>query len=239
MEWFEDWFNSKYYHVLYKNRDKSEAIFFLKNIVNQLKLKDCKILDVACGKGRHAKHFNELGFEVTGIDLSQNSIEFAKKYSNDKLNFFVHDMRSVFKEDHFNLVTNLFTSFGYFEDSKDEQIAINSMSINLKNEGLLLIDFMNVKKVINSLVKFEIKEIDNVKFTIERKYDGNHIIKKIKIEDKEEVLNFQEKVRALTLNDFSKLLEKVNMKIIDLFGDYSLNNYDANNSERLIIISKK
>ena len=239
MEWFEDWFNSKYYHVLYKNRDKSEAIFFLKNIVNQLKLKDCKILDVACGKGRHSKHFNELGFEVTGIDLSQNSIEFAKKYSNDKLNFFVHDMRSVFKKDHFNLVTNLFTSFGYFEDTKDEQIAINSMSINLKKEGLLLIDFMNVKNVINSLVKFEIKEIDNVKFTIERKYDGNHIIKKIKIEDKEEVLNFQEKVRALTLNDFSKLLDKVNMKIIDLFGDYSLNNYNANNSERLIIVSKK
>ena len=95
MEWFEDWFNSKYYHILYKNRDTSEAIFFLKNIINQLKFKDGKILDVACGKGRHAKYFNELGYEVIGTDLSQKSIEFAKNYSNEKLDFFVHDMRPV------------------------------------------------------------------------------------------------------------------------------------------------
>ena len=239
MEWFEDWFNSKYYHILYKNRDKNEAIFFLKNIINQLKFKDGKILDVACGKGRHAKYFNELGYEVTGIDLSQNSIEFAKKYNNDKLDFFVHDMRLVFKENHFDLVTNLFTSFGYFDDLNDEQIAINSMSNNLKREGLLLIDFMNVKKVINSLVKFEIKEIDNVKFTIERKYDGNYIIKKIKVEDRKTILNFQEKVRALTLYDFNLMIKNANMNIINLFGNYSLNEFDAQNSDRLIILSQK
>lgn len=239
MEWFEDWFNSKYYHILYKNRDSSEAIFFLKNIINQLKFEDGKILDVACGKGRHAKYLNELGYEVTGIDLSQNSIEFAKNYNNDKLDFFVHDMRLVFKENHFDLVTNLFTSFGYFEDLNDEQIAINSMSNNLKREGLLLIDFMNVKKVINSLVKFEIKEIDNIKFTIERKYDDNYIIKKIKVEDQKTILNFQEKVRALTLYDFNLMMKSANMKIINLFGNYSLNEFDAQNSDRLIIISQK
>ena len=239
MEWFENWFNSKYYHILYKNRDKSEAIFFLKNIINQLKFKDVKILDVACGKGRHAKYFNELGYEVTGIDLSQNSIEFAKNYNNDTLDFFVHDMRLVFKENHFDLVTNLFTSFGYFDDLNDEQIAINSMSNNLKREGLLLIDFMNVKKVINSLVKFEIKEIDNMKFTIERKYDGNYIIKKIKVEDQKKILNFQEKVRALTLYDFNLMLKNANLKIINLFGNYSLNEFDAQNSDRLIILSQK
>ena len=239
MEWFENWFNSKYYHILYKNRDTSEAIFFLKNIINQLKFKDVKILDVACGKGRHAKYFNELGYEVIGTDLSQKSIEFAKNYSNEKLDFFVHDMRSVFKKNHFDLVTNLFTSFGYFEDLNDEQIAINSMSNNLKREGLLLIDFMNVKKVINSLVKFEIKEIDNMKFTIERKYDGNYIIKKIKVEDQKKILNFQEKVRALTLYDFNLMIKNANMNIINLFGNYSLNEFDAQSSDRLIILSQK
>ncbi len=239
MEWFEDWFNSKYYHILYKNRDKSEAIFFLKNIVNKLKFKKGKILDVACGKGRHAKYFNELGNEVIGIDLSYNSIEFAKKYNNDKLKFFVHDMRSVFKEYHFDLVTNLFTSFGYFKDINDEQIAFTSMSNNLKKEGFLLIDFMNVKKVINSLVEFETKEIDDVRFTIKRKYNGCHIIKKIKIEDQKAILNFEEKVRALTLYDFNLLIERANMKIINLFGNYALNEFNAQNSDRLIILAQK
>ena len=239
MDWFRNWFESKYYHILYKNRDKDEAIFFLKNIIKHLKLDEGKILDVACGKGRHAKYLNEIGFNVTGIDLSKNSINHAKKYSNKKLKFFVHDMRSVFKENTFDLVTNLFTSFGYFENTTDEQDTINAMAKNLHKQGLLLIDFMNVKKVINSLVENETKKIDGVKFTIERKFDKNYIIKKIKIKDEKTILNFQEKVRALTLFDFNIMLEKANMKIIDLFGDYSLNNFNAINSDRLIIIAKR
>ena len=239
MDWFRNWFDSKYYHILYKNRDKDEAIFFLKNIIKHLKLDEGKILDVACGKGRHAKYLNEIGFNVTGIDLSKNSIKQAKKYSNKKLKFFVHDMRSVFKENTFDLVTNLFTSFGYFENTTDEQDTINAMAKNLHKQGLLLIDFMNVKEVINSLVENETKEIDGVKFTIERKFDKNYIIKTIKIKDEKTILNFQEKVRALTLFDFNIMLEKANMKIIDLFGDYSLNNFNAINSDRLIIVAKR
>tara|TARA_B100002019_G_scaffold102137_1_gene88056 strand:+ start:99 stop:827 length:729 start_codon:yes stop_codon:yes gene_type:complete len=239
MNWFENWFNSKYYHILYKNRDHKEAVFFLDNIIKNININNGRILDVACGKGRHAKYLNHLGFNVTGIDLSKNSIEFANKDSNENLKYFVHDMRSVFKKNHFDLVTNLFTSFGYFENQEDEQTTINAMSNNLKEGGLLLIDFMNVKKVISSLVTSESKEIDGIKFLIERKYDENHIIKKIIIKDKDSDLNFQEKVRALTLYDFDVMLKKANMKIVDLFGDYSLNEFNAIDSDRLIIISRK
>ena len=239
MNWFENWFNSKYYHILYKNRDHKEAVFFLDNIIKNININNGRILDVACGKGRHAKYLNHLGFNVTGIDLSKNSIEFANKDSNENLKYFVHDMRSVFKKNHFDLVTNLFTSFGYFENQEDEQTTINAMSNNLKEGGLLLIDFMNVKKVISSLVTSESKEIDGIKFLIERKYDENHIIKKIIIKDKDSDLNFQEKVRALTLYDFDVMLKKANMKIVDVFGDYSLNEFNAIDSDRLIIISRK
>ena len=239
MNWFENWFNSKYYHILYKNRDHKEAVFFLDNIIKNININNGRILDVACGKGRHAKYLNHLGFNVTGIDLSKNSIEFANKDSNENLKYFVHDMRSVFKKNHFDLVTNLFTSFGYFENQEDEQTTINAMSNNLKEGGLLLIDFMNVKKVISSLVTSESKEIDGIKFLIERKYDENHIIKKIIIKDKDSDINFQEKVKALTLYDFDVMLKKANMKIVDLFGDYSLNEFNAIDSDRLIIISRK
>ena len=239
MNWFENWFNSKYYHILYKNRDHKEAVFFLDNIIKNININDGQILDVACGKGRHAKYLNHLGFNVTGIDLSKNSIEFANRDCNENLKYFVHDMRSVFRKNHFDLVTNLFTSFGYFENQEDEQTTINAMSNNLKEGGLLLIDFMNVKKVISSLVKSESKEIDGIKFLIERKYDENHIIKKIIIKDQDSDLNFQEKVRALTLYDFDVMLKKANMKIVDLFGDYSLNEFNAIDSDRLIIISRK
>ena len=239
MDWFKNWFNSKYYHILYRNRDEQEAVFFLNKIINHIKLKKGKVLDVACGKGRHAKYLNKIGFDVVGIDLSKNSIDFAKKHENEKLKFYVHDMRNVFKKNEYNLVTNLFTSFGYFEDHKDEQKAINSMAKNLKKEGMLLIDFMNVKKVINSLIPSEKKIIDDINFNIKRSFNENYIIKDIEIIDKKINLKFQEKVRTLTLIDFNKMLEKANLKIIDLFGDYKLSDFNALHSDRLIILAMK
>ena len=239
MDWFKNWFDSKYYHILYKNRDEQEAVFFLNKIINHIKLKKGKVLDVACGKGRHAKYLNKIGFNVVGIDLSKNSIDLAKKHENEKLKFYVHDMRNVFKENEYKLVTNLFTSFGYFEYHKDEQKAINSMAKNLKKEGMLLIDFMNVKKVINSLIPSEKKIIDDINFNIKRSFNENYIIKDIEIIDKEINLKFQEKVRTLTLIDFNKMLEKANLKIIDLFGDYKLSDFNALHSDRLIILAMK
>src|SRR6478736_3856513 len=73
--WFASWFDTPYYHILYKDRDEEEAEFFMDNLVHYLNLpEEAKILDLACGKGRHAFHLIQLGFDVTGADLSVNSI---------------------------------------------------------------------------------------------------------------------------------------------------------------------
>ena len=239
MAWYKDWFDSKYYHLLYKNRDYNEAALFLDNISNEFKKKNARILDIACGKGRHAKYLNSIGFDVTGVDLSFNSIKYAKKYENKKLKFHQHDMRNVFEENKFDIVTNLFTSFGYFDDTLDNQKAINSMAGNLKKGGLLLIDFMNVKKVIMNLVASEIKVIEDVKFKISREIINNHIIKTINVEDENKTFSHQEKVHCLTLFDFTLMLEKAKMKIVNVVGDYNLNHFNALKSDRLIILAQK
>ena len=239
MSWFKTWFDSKYYHILYKNRDEKEAIRFLDNITQYLKITKGNILDVGCGKGRHAKYFNELGFNVVGIDLSLNSISTAKQNETQDLKFHQFDMRKVFKENSFNLVTNLFTSFGYFDNTQDEQKSINAMSKNLKKDGLLIIDFMNVKKIIKNLVGEESKEINKVKFDITREFKDDYILKNISITDNNITLRFQEKVHALTLFDFSEMIQKSGMSIIDIFGSYNLDSFDASKSERLILIARK
>ena len=103
--------------LLYKNRNTDEAEFFLKNLLNHLKAsKVDKFLDIACGKGRHAIFINKMGFDIEGIDLSNESIEHANEFANDKLKFKVHDMRSFYKKDEFDIILNLFTSFGYFDN---------------------------------------------------------------------------------------------------------------------------
>ena len=117
--WFTSWFDSPYYHVLYKERNYREAQIFMDNLTHYLNLPEhAKVLDLACGKGRHAIYLNQLGFTVLGVDLSENSIAIAKKNENETLHFEVHDMRHSFA-DKYDAIFNLFTSFGYFECDAD------------------------------------------------------------------------------------------------------------------------
>ena len=242
MNWYANWFNSHYYHILYNNRDEKEAEFFIDNLIKRLNLvTPSKLIDIACGKGRHATYFNTKGFDVTGVDLSQNSIEHAIRQSIKKknLSFKVHDMRELYKANHFDVATNLFTSFGYFEDETDEQKAINSISQSLKANGLLIIDFMNVNKVVDNLVVKEQKIIQSITFNIKRKVEDHYIIKDIEILDSNKKYEFQEKVKALNLDRFTTFVNEGGLKIIDIFGNYSLDRFDTKKSNRLILICKK
>ena len=240
MSWFINWFDSPYYHILYKDRNKKEARIFIDNLLTYLQIpKKSTLLDVACGKGRHAIYFNKKGMNVVGIDLSKKSIQIAKKNSNKNLQFGVWDMRKVFKQNTFDIVTNLFTSFGYFEKNEDEQKAINAMAQNLKKEGILVIDFMNTKKVTKHLIKYEKKTVNQINFKIKRRLKKKYIIKDIAFSDNGEDFKFQEKVKALTLVDLSDLISNAKLKIIDIFGNYQLEDFNVLKSERLIIVCKK
>jgi SAM-dependent methyltransferase len=239
-DWFSSWFNTKYYHILYKNRDDNEAERFIKNLTKDLKIApNSKILDLACGKGRHSVFLNKLGFNVEGCDLSKESINFAKKFENEKLHFFVHDMREPIQNKTYDYVLNLFTSIGYFEDVTDNLKMIQSIEHYTNKNGVLVIDFMNAEKVINHLIKTEVKEIDGVTFHIKREIVDGFIVKTIAFNDEGKAYKYQEKVQALTLPDFKKLFNKSAFSIYKVCGDYDLNNFDVNHSDRLIIYAKK
>lgn len=238
--WYVTWFDTPYYHLLYKNRNQMEAGNFIENLLQHLKpSKEALFLDVACGKGRHSKHIHQLGFNVHGIDLSEKSIKEASIFNNERLHFEQHDMREVYRSNYFDYAVNLFTSFGYFDDVSDNQKAMDAMAKNLKKDGILVIDFMNAKKVCLNLVEKEMKSVDYIDFYIERKIKSGFIQKDIQFTDKGKKHHFQEKVQALTLNDFSNLLQKAGLKIIDLWGNYEKNDFDVLKSNRLIIIAQK
>jgi SAM-dependent methyltransferase len=238
--WFATWFNTPYYHLLYKDRNHLEAQHFLSNLLQKLNpTSNSKFLDVACGKGRHSVYINQQGFTVFGIDLSSESITYAQQFENDNLHFAIHDMRLDFQENSYDYVLNLFTSFGYFEKDEDNQKAINSMANNLQVGGKVIIDFMNAKKVISNLVFDEIKKTENIDFHIQRKTEDGYIIKDIRFQNKGEEFHFQERVQVLCLSDFSKYLQNAGLKVINLWGDYELNDFDVINSNRLIIVAQK
>jgi len=236
--WFASWFDTPYYHILYKERNDDEAQLLMDNLTQYLNLpEEAKILDLACGKGRHAIYLNSLDYDVTGADLSENSIAEASKFANDKLHFKVHDMREPFEEK-YDAIFNLFTSFGYFEDDADNYKTLKAIHNSLTETGFAVLDFMNVDYVLANLVPEEVKTVDGIAFHIKRYFKDGHIFKEIDFEDQGKKYHFTEKVQALRLEDFEQMMEKAGIYLLDLFGDYKLRNYYKTQSERLIMIFK-
>ena len=235
-DWFTSWFDTPFYHILYKHRDDKEAQSFMESLTSYLNISEQgTILDLACGKGRHAVYLNSIGYNVTGIDLSPQSIAFAKQFENDTLHFDVHDMSKPYSQK-FNAVFNLFTSFGFFEDENDNLNTIKAIKANLKDYGIGVIDFLNADHVINNLVPEDTKTIDGITFTLKRYVEEGYIIKDISFEFENKPYNFKERVKAIKLQDFQDMFNKANVQLLDVFGDYKLNKFDKYNSERLIMI---
>jgi len=236
--WFSSWFDTKYYHILYKERDDEEAQLLMDNLTQYLNLpEDAKILDLACGKGRHAIYLNSLGYEVTGADLSENSIKEARQFANEKLHFKVHDMRETCEEK-YDAIFNLFTSFGYFEDDADNFKTLKAIHNSLTETGFACIDFMNVDYVLKNLVPKEIKTVDGIDFHLKRYFKNGHIFKEIVFEADGQHFHFTEKVQALRLEDFEQMMEEAGIYLLDIFGDYKLRKFYKTQSERLIMIFK-
>ncbi|GAA4237263.1 class I SAM-dependent methyltransferase [Postechiella marina] len=237
-EWFTSWFDTPFYHILYKDRDDTEAHAFMDTLTNYLNLPDTgSVLDLACGKGRHARYLNKIGYKVTGVDLSENSIKFAKQFENHSLNFEVHDMCLPYNAK-FDAVFNLFTSFGYFDKDEDNLRTIKAIKSDLNDFGFGVIDFMNSEFVIDNLVPEEIKTVDGITFSLKRYVKNGYIIKDITFEANDTPYAFQERVRGFTLNDFELLFEQADVHLLDIFGDYKLNKFNPKTSERLVMIFK-
>lgn len=236
--WFSTWFDSPYYHILYKNRNEEEAQVFMDNITHYLNMpENGTILDLACGKGRHSIYLNKLGYKVTGVDLSENSISIANESSNESLRFKTQDMREPMNET-FDAVFNLFTSFGYFDTYEDNIKTLKAIKDSINEYGFGVIDFFNSDFIVENLLAEETKEIDGITFNIKRFVENKKIIKEIRFEDKGQSFYFTEKVSAFTLSDFESMMEEAGIYLLETFGDYKLRKFYKTQSERLIMIFK-
>ncbi len=241
-EWFEEWFDSPYYHILYKNRSEDEATKFVETIVKHFHTDAGQtLLDMACGKGRHSVAFASHGLDVTGIDLSRNSIDFALKSAHDKLHFYVHDMRHTFRTNYYDMVCNLFTSFGYFKTAHDNLLAAKSMHDAVKPNGIVLVDFVNRNFAIQNIdaKKVETQIIEKVQFNIKRSYTAQRLIKQIDIDDEGKTFHFQESLNSFTLSEMTTLFTSAGLTLQQVFGNYQLEAYHELSSPRMILIFTK
>lgn len=252
-EWFKKWFNTGDYLELYKHRDSNDAAKIAGLIKEKVKLpKGSMILDVACGNGRHSRIFAKEGYNVKGIDLSPFLINEAKKELKKssellkrRMNFEIRDMRKLRYRNSFDMVMNLFSSFGYFEDDSENLKVIKGISASLKKGGYFFFDYLNHEALRKKLVPFDIS-IRNHNVVLQvRTIKGNSVYKDIAIVKNSRtsrtpvVSRFSEMIKLYGLKEFKTFFARHGLKIVRTFGDYSGSPFRSSTSDRLIILAVK
>lgn len=238
-EWFSTWFDSPYYHILYGHRDEQEARDFLDRLIALPFFQQAHdVADVCCGKGRHAAYLHQRGFEVTGYDLSSASIHYCNSIAGAGMRFAVHDIREPLPHHGFDVVLNLFTSFGYFNIDQDHQVAFENMCHALNENGRFIIDFLNPEQIKKNLIGKEVVIKGGIRFEIERTIEHHRLIKKIGFTHEGKRFDFEENVALISLADFQRYLASCGMETELLFGNYELHPYDPSASPRMILIAK-
>lgn len=237
-EWYKDWFASDFYQTVYKHRDDNDAKLLLTLIIEILKLKkEDYILDAACGAGRHLNILKTLGFNnIYGFDLSLPLLKETKKRGIN--NIINADIRNVFFNIKFDVILNIFTSFGYFEDDLSNFLFFNNAKNFIKNIGYIVFDYFNNNFLSNNLVPFSRNVINNFEIIERRKIENNRVVKLIEINDNFNKYMFKESVKLYAPEFLEQKFNNLGYKVILKFGNYNGEIFDIKKSPRLIMILK-
>ena len=242
MSWYREWFNDPDYLMLYQHRDDSEAEKIINLIQDKINPKpNSKVLDLACGNGRHSIQFAKRGFQVTGVDLSETLLNIAKQtaeQNNLTIDFILSDMRCQKFNNQFDLVVNLFTSFGYFELDDENGKVIQNIFAALKNNGNFFIDYLNKDFLLQSLEPESVSEINGLSVIQKRRIENNRVLKDIIIRKNDIETVYNEAVTLYSLNDFIHFFNSAGLTLEHTFGDYSGSSFTTS-SPRLILTGKK
>jgi SAM-dependent methyltransferase len=217
-EWFEEWFGEEYL-ALYPHRDDAEAEQAVRLVLSAAGFRPgWRVLDVACGAGRHARALRRAGARCVGLDLSATLLRIAAGVTDAPL--VRGDMRRLpIRPGSMDLTVNLFTSFGYFDREADHAEALGEMVATVRQGGWFVIDFLNPEAVRSNLVADERVTLNGRPVEVRRQLsaDGHHVTKTI---ETAEGRRFRERVRLFEPEEISGMLAAAGVEVRRGFGDY-------------------
>ena len=237
-DWFEEWFGDDYLRI-YQHRDESEAERAIDLIAAHVRGREIQaVLDLACGAGRHSKALCERWWTV-GLDLSAALLRVARRESAEAP-YVRADMRELpFASESFDLVVNLFTSFGYFEDDREHARVLDCVRTAMKPGGTLVIDFLNASQVRRNLVPYDERVANGI--TIEQvrtiSPDDRFVEKTIRL--RESGREYVERVRLFSAGDLERMLEAAGFEVAQRFGDYTGARWSENSPRSILFASRK
>ncbi|OGU54612.1 MAG: hypothetical protein A2V66_17340 [Ignavibacteria bacterium RBG_13_36_8] len=239
-EWYKDWFADEDYLKVYCHRDDTDAEILIGTILSNIKIPvNAKILDAACGAGRHSILLAKKGFLVTAFDLSQTLLNMAVENSRSlglDINFITADLRTIQLEHEFDLILNLFTSFGYFEKDEDNYKFVQKAFNFIAPGGYFVLDFLNRNNLLRNFKSRSQRLIQDMKILEERGIENDRIVKRIFLKRDGNQKEFFESVRLYSKDEIIYHFEEIGYKVYKIFGNYHGKPFDENDSERLIII---
>ncbi len=237
-EWFEHWFGEEYLE-LYPHRDDEEAsrVAALLESRGVVRRGD-RVVDLACGAGRHAVALSRLGARVVGLDLSMPLLRAGQRRWQDA-RLVRADIRVLpLRTGAADAVVNLFTSFGYFELDAEHETVIAEVARVLRAGGRFVLDFLNAREVRATLVPRDERPINGRSVVQERRLekDGRYVIKTIPLAG--EGRSFMERVRLYERADLERMLEGAGLAVDAVLGDYEGAPY-VEHSPRLLMLARK
>ena len=227
-EWFTCWFGKEYLD-LYPHRDESEARSVVRMIRNTIPLRaEGRALDLACGAGRYTRTLCGYSWTV-GLDLSMELLEVAVAES-PHIPYVRADMRALPIGDcRFDLVVNLFTSFGYFSSDDQNREVLTEVRRVLAHDGVFVLDYLNASHVRSALIPHDSRRIGGREVTQDRwiTQGGRYVEKRITATGTQR--SFTERVRMFEPDDLRCMLHDSGLVIDREFGDYASGPLDATN----------
>ena len=246
-EWFAEWFDHPLYLKVYSHRDDAEAKTCLETIIQATELgsltpSDVRVMDIACGAGRHALELARLGFKTTANDLSPFLLECTRtqaEQENVSIECTREDMRRITAENAYDLVVQLFSSFGYFKAKEEDLEVLRNVHKALKKNGRYVLDLINPVYLKKNLVPSSSRTVEDLTLLEKRRIEGGRGIKQITITAPEESITFEESVKLYERDAIHGMLETTGFTIEKVLGDYEGSAFDKENSPRMMIIARK
>jgi ubiquinone/menaquinone biosynthesis C-methylase UbiE len=219
-EWFTRWFGKEYLD-LYPHRDEREARAVVRMLRNAVAFRaGGRALDLACGSGRHTRALSR-HIRTVGLDLSMELLKVAIAES-PHIPYVRADMRSLpLGDSRFDLVVNLFTSFGYFSSDDQNRMVLTEVKRVLNPGGVFVLDYLNADHVRAELVAHDTRRVGNREVTQDRRItdDGRYVEKTITATGYSQT--FTERVRMFEPDDLRCMLHDAGFEVEHEFGDYA------------------
>lgn len=244
-EWFADetfWID--FHDFLFPTDKFANAEEEINKIINLINADIKDILDLCCGPARHSVLLAKRGYNVTAVDKSKYLLARAKEYcKKEEVNIplIERDMRDYIQPNSYDLVLNLFTSFGYFEDPNDDLKVVQNIYTNLRTSGKVILETMS-KEILARIFNDTSSTIldNNVTIVQRHKIINNwcEIENEWILLKNNEYRSHKFKHRIFSALELKNIFEYCGFKNVRFYGNLDGSDYN-NNAERLILLAEK